>query len=232
MKIRLFVLSACWLLVLTSVSPAIEPEVVVKNLRDSFSQINDYTVQIHAEADIKSMQIPPMDVIVYFKQPDKIHFKSTGFAMLPREGLFFNPDRLTGENFYMTLTSDSLNESTQFKLEFIPKNEQIQARKLIIWVDPARWVVSRIQTISWQGQTTQINFEHRLIEKKYWLPQSAVIDVNLSGFRGFADRMGMPDRNSAKEDSMPAKNGVITVKFSKYKINSGLPDSIFDNQIK
>lgn len=232
MKIRSSLIAIVCLLLSATTSSAIEPEIILKNLREIYSQIRDYKVQVHAEADIENMQIPPMDVTVYFKQPDNIHFESKGFAMLPREGLFLNPDHLTSENFYISLAMDSLEKSKIYKLEFIPKNEQIQARKLILWIDPEKWIVRRIQTISWQGQATQINFEQHLIDNKYWLPRSAVIDVNLSGFRGFADRMGMPERKSAKADSLPAKNGKIMVSFSKYKINTGLPDSIFDSQMK
>ena len=70
-------------------------EAVLSHVREPFESIHDYTVKIYAEISMPGMDIPPMDVKVYFKKPDRIHLESDGFAILPREGLFLNPETFT-----------------------------------------------------------------------------------------------------------------------------------------
>ena len=65
----------------SSQSPEITAEEILGHVLSAFSEIEDYTVQLHAEFDMEDIQVPPMDVTVYFKKPDKIHLESTSFVM-------------------------------------------------------------------------------------------------------------------------------------------------------
>lgn len=194
-------------------------------IQSSFSEIKDYTVQIHAEIEMEDIDIPPMEVTVYFKQPDRIHLESEGFAMLPREGMFLNPGRFNHQNFYITLLG---KDSMMYKLELVPRKDDIMVRKLVLWIDPTRWIVMKVQTTSWQGQTTQINFEYSKIQDKYWLPIKTFIELNLAGFKGLAESMSMAGQDQKKADDAEVKKGKITVEFFNYQINRGLSDSIFE----
>ena len=209
----------------------ITPEEILLHLQSIFKEIKDYTVQLHAEIDMEDINVPPMDVTVYFKQPDKIHLHSKGFAMLPREGMFINPGRFTKENFYVSLIGiDTVKNIETYKMELVPRREEIMTRKFIIWIDPIKWIILKMHTISWQGQSAQISFEYTKIENKYWLPQSTIADISLTGFKGFSNMMEMPGREDKKADNVSTKKGKITIHFFKYKINTGLSDSIFEGE--
>jgi len=76
---------------------------ILKNLQSTFAEIEDYTALLHVETDIKQIRVPKMEVKIFFKQPDRLRLKSKGFAMLPREGMFINPNRFSKEDFYMSI---------------------------------------------------------------------------------------------------------------------------------
>jgi outer membrane lipoprotein-sorting protein len=201
---------------------------ILRRLHAGFAEIQDYTTQIRAEIEMEDVSIPSMDVTLYFKQPDKVHLKSDGFAMLPREGMILNPGRFNNENFDITfLQKDTLNTIDTIKLQLIPKGDDIPIRKMHVWVDIDRWIVLRVYSISWQGQSSQIDVEYKQIQDKFWLPVKSVAEIDLMGFTGFANAIKMPEKDKEAANSR-SKKGRLTIHFSNYKINTGLSDSIFE----
>ena len=201
---------------------------ILRNLQSTFTEIEDYTALLHVETDIKQVRVPKMEVKVFFKQPDKLHLQSKGFAMLPREGMLINPNRFSKEDFYMSiLGKEIIKDMETFKLELVPRKEKIKVRKLIIWVDPVKWISLKIDTVTWHGQSIKVDFEYRKFLDRYWLPVKAKAAVDLSGFKGFSSFHEMPDWERGAGTGSMDKKGEIIVQFYDYRINEGIPDSIF-----
>jgi len=199
---------------------------ILRHLRARFAEINDYTVLLQVETDIPQVHVPQMEVRVFFKQPDKLHLQSKGFAMLPREGMIINPNRFKKEDFYMSiLGKETLKGIEAFKLELAPRKEGIKLKKLVIWVDPVRWITLKARSITWQGQSIDVAFEYKKFQGRHWLPVNALAKVDMKGFKGFSsfhDSHGWGNETTAHESK-----GKIIVKFLDYRINKGIPDSIF-----
>ncbi len=64
---------------------------IMSNVVKGFEGVNDFIVNISADVNMERAQIPSMHATMYFKRPDKIHFDSPGFLLVPREGLAPNP---------------------------------------------------------------------------------------------------------------------------------------------
>ncbi|MBW2610245.1 MAG: outer membrane lipoprotein-sorting protein [Deltaproteobacteria bacterium] len=204
---------------------------ILRNLQSAFAKIEDYTVLLHVETDIKQVRVPQMEIKVFFKQPDKLHLQSKGFAMLPREGMLINPNRFRKEDFYMSiLGKETFKDMETFKLELVPRKEKIKVRKVIIWVDPVKWISLKIDTITWHGQSIKIDFEYRKFLDRYWLPVKAKAFVDLSGFKGFSSFHERSGWEKGSGTGFMDKKGEITVQFYDYRINEGIPDSIFDQE--
>ncbi|MBW1767987.1 MAG: outer membrane lipoprotein-sorting protein [Deltaproteobacteria bacterium] len=202
---------------------------ILRNLQSTFAEIEDYTVLLHVETDIKQIRVPQMEVKFFFKQPDRLHLKSKGFAMLPREGMFINPNRFSKEDFYMSiLGKETFEDIETYKLELVPRKEGIKVRKLIIWIDPVRWISLKIDTVTWQGQSIEVDFEYKRFLDRYWLPIKAMAMVDLAGFKGFSSFHERPDWKEGGETGPGDKKGEITVQFHDYRINEGIPDWIFE----
>ncbi len=59
-------------------------EAIVARVEQPYAGIADYTVNLDVNVDIQGLTIPPVRATMYFKQPDKVHFKAEGFAILRR----------------------------------------------------------------------------------------------------------------------------------------------------
>jgi len=204
---------------------------ILKHLQTRFAEIDNYMVLLNIKTDIAQIRVPQMEVMVFFKQPDKLHLESKGFAMLPREGLLINPNRFKKEDFYMSIQGKETIEGMEtVKLELAPKKEGIKLRRLALWIDPVRWIILNVETITWQGQSFKVTFEYEKFHERYWLPASALITVDMKEFKGFSsfhDMHGWGSETTANESM-----GKIIVKFLNYRINQGIPDSIFEQVTK
>lgn len=201
---------------------------IIEKIQQHFSKIKDYTVDLHAVIDMEDVHIPPMDVKVCFKQPDKIFIKSDGFAMLPRDGILQNPGKFNENNFYMELTGREVIDSVKtYQLELVPRNEETMARKIKLWVDSEKWTIQRLESISWQGQKTVIDFTYEKIQNEYWLPVRTIADLTLTGSIGMGGRMMELQKND-EMNSKKERKGRLIIHFTNYKINKGISDSVFE----
>lgn len=206
-------------------------EDIVRHLQSAFSAIEDYTVRMDIKTDIRGVNIPEMEVKAFFEQPDKVHLESKGFAMLPREGVLINPNRFNPDDFYMSvLGKEMLGSREIFKLELVPRREGIRVRKMILWIDSVRWIILKTDSITWQGQSVEVEFQYEHFLNRYWLPVKAVAEVDLASFKGFSSFHDRPDWDQSRRTEPEERKGTITIRFHDYRINEGIPDSVFEEQ--
>ena len=199
-------------------------QIVAQLQKSSFSDIEDYIVDIRAELDMENVQIPPMEVKVWFRKPDKIHMESDGFAMLPREGLIIDPGYFNEENFFITMTGmDTIDSMPLYALDLVPKKEEIRVKKLAMWVSADPWLIMKIRAAAWQGHASEIVFRYGRVGDKYHLPASAHAEISMPPMGRATPDMSASKEESGKQD----RKGHLTIEFRNYRINTGFSDDIF-----
>ncbi|MDE3056419.1 MAG: hypothetical protein KGJ59_00495 [Bacteroidota bacterium] len=199
---------------------------ILANVQKQFEQVNDYTVTLHATVNIEHLNIPDMTVKLYFKQPDKIHIESKNFAMLPKEGIALTPALLLAKFDATLAATEQTGKEKIYKLRLISKPEPGKLTiESYVWVDAARWIITRLESEPMGNRRISIVFEDTLIEGKYFLPAKITASFGSSA----VDTVGVPFPESKFSQRMPRK-GSVTIFYSGYKINSGLPDEMFEKK--
>ena len=85
------IISLILLLISPDYAQNIDPEIMLEKVKEKFEKIENYKADITVKVDIPYIKMPERNATLYFKQPDKIHIESEGFAMLPKEGINFSP---------------------------------------------------------------------------------------------------------------------------------------------
>ncbi len=205
---------------------------ILSKVVKGFEEVKDFSAVIDAEINMERVQIPKMHAELFFKKPDKVHFSSQGFLLMPREDVALNPAML--QEHYLTTSTmrDTIDGKRLFKLLLAAKDSKTRLRTLSIWVDPINWTITKIETIPYEGRTLSMIFTYKCQQEKYWLPSKLVASFTSESDKTQKDTSSPIDNQlEGLQRSMP-RNGTVTVVYSNYKINIGLSDEIFDRKEK
>ena len=186
-------------------------EIVTKALQ-SQAGVQDYVATVSVTVEAPNVQIPKRTMTVYYKAPDKLHVESEGLVVLPRDALLMgNLSKHVQEDTDATLIGQgTLKGRPVYCAKLTPKEEQDNQRRVLCWIDAERYLLMKSEM--WHGSTKAltITLTHTQQGGKYWMPTSIACRIP-GGVLGDA-----------------AEPASITVSFSDYQVNTGLADSIFE----
>jgi hypothetical protein len=202
-------------------------ETILRNAEDRMAAVKDYTVNLAITADIDRLNVPPMNVRMYFKQPDKVHFDARGFAMLPREGLALNIGKLRTRYTAGRVDRDSIDGIPLYRVTMVAKSERTRIRSVTLYVHPERWTVEKLVTPQVNDRVMSASFRYTQVQG-LWLPQEMVAAFSTAP----ADTV----EPNPLDQAMPARpqqrprTGTVTVHYSDYTVNTGLSDDLFKEE--
>jgi len=191
--------------------------------------VEDYIVDLQANLDMETIRMPRMEATLYFKKPDKIHFESASFAMLPREG-FGTPVSMLIERYDAVLKGEeTVGEIRAYKLQLVAKDPATRLRALFVWVNKANYTIARTETVPYEGRSVKMEFRYALQEGRYWLPERLQVDLTVPQADSIAAGQalavpGAPQLGGARRSP---RKGAVVVTYSNYRINTGLSDELF-----
>lgn len=206
-------------------------EILAKVVK-GFDEVKDFSAVIDAEINMERMQIPKMHAELFFKKPDKVHFSSPGFLLVPREGVALNPSVLKEHYLTTSAVRDTIDGKKLFKLLLAAKDAKTRLRALSIWVDPIHWTITKIETIPYEGRTLSMIFTYECQQEKYWLPSKLIVSFASESDKMQKDTSPPIDNQFESLQRSAPRNGTVTVVYSNYKINIGLSDEIFEKKEK
>jgi hypothetical protein len=218
-----------WLLLLLPIAVAVHPgdpsgEEILRKAESRLNKLRDYTVTLNLTADIERLNIPPMAVKMYFKQPDKVHFDSRGFALLPREGVALNIGRLLTRYTITRVGREAAGDLRLYRLTLTAKSDRIRIRSIVLYVHPGRWTVEKL--VSSQPGDREMSATFRYAEiGGFWLPEELMVSFHLAP--ADTTEPGMMDQTTPVRPQAGPRNGTVTVRYSEYKLNTGLSDEMF-----
>jgi outer membrane lipoprotein-sorting protein len=202
-------------------------DAILANVINGFDGVNDFTAAIVANLNIERVQAPQMQATMFFKKPDKVHFSSQSFLLVPREGIAMNPAVLREHFLPTNATQDTVDGKNVFKVLLAAKDTKTRIRSLMAWVDPGNWTIVKMETIPYEGRTLSMTFSYTYLEEKYWLPSKLVVSLNTDSDKGAKESSSMMEEKLDNLQRAAPRNGTVTIIYSNYKINTGLSDDIF-----
>ncbi len=213
-----------WLL-LPQLTPVPAGEAILRRVETALASVHDYTVSLEITADLEQARIPPMQATMYFKQPDKVHFESEGFALLPRQAFGLSPARLLEKFRVDSVVSEGAGEEKEYRLRLTPREERTGVQEMWIRVSSARWTIDGGEISLPEGRAMTLRFRHEQVGA-VWLPSELSMEFSQTG--GATQEPSLPDDQKPLHlgRNVP-RQGSVTIRFSDYKLNTGLSDEIF-----
>jgi outer membrane lipoprotein-sorting protein len=206
-----------------------DPNAIISNVKDNFKKVKDYSVDVDVKVDVSFLKVPEMKAKIYFKQPDKTHIESDGFAMLPKDGLFASPLSLLEGDFTAIYVKDEQFEGRNISVvKVIPLNDKGDVILSTLWIDQNTNLIRKVES------TTKTNGTFILVlrysDTKFPLPENIEFTFNTSRLK--ISRSPMQEENNNKKNISPNSTGKVFLTYSNYIVNKGIPDSIFKQKAK
>ncbi len=198
---------------------------ILRNVEDQYAGINDYTVNLEIVVNVERLSVPPSKVTMYFKRPDKVHFDANGFAMVPKQAVAFNFERLHERyDVDKTFGQDTIDGRMEYRLTLMPKNDKTRLRRVLLYVDPARWTPDSLRIPSLDGRVMAAGIKNQQVGQR-WLPEE--ITVTFGTASGDSSVPNVMEEVAPGRRQPPVRGGSATIRYSDYRINTGLSDDLF-----
>ena len=208
-----------------------DPDVILERVKKEFEKIDDYQVDVKIKVDVNFLKMPDRDATIYYKKPDKFHIDSENFAMLPKSGINFTPFGFLNykySSFYVK--EDTINGILTSVIKVIPLELDVDVILSTFWIDTNRNIILKVESSRKPQGTYTIDFNYLKTEQGFWLPSSMVFSSTIES--GLYPGKGKKEKqnNESKNDSNDKETGKVYLTYSDYKVNVGLPDSIFNDK--
>lgn len=204
---------------------------VLKNLEQTFREVEDFSATVVGDVNMESLRMPRMTATMHFKRPDKVHFVSPSFSIMPREGMSPNPERWRIDYDATLVGRDTVNGRMVWRLQLAAKDPNVRLRQAYLWVNPANWTLMRLASMPYGGRTITFDFEYERIEGRYWLPSKLTAHFGSTGEASeplFKVPEGAPNpAPQVEEMQRRMRSGSVTLTYQDYRVNTGLADSLF-----
>lgn len=211
------------------------PDLILNKVIDAFKKVEDYEVDVKIKVDVDFLKAPDTEAKIYFKQPDKIHFESETFAMLPREGFDFSPnDFLKRKHTAIYEREDTIENIKTAVIKVIPLGETEDVILSTLWIDQKNNVIRKVESTTKYNGTFSIELKYEHKNLNYPLPSSMIFSFNIDKLnipRTISGDLGTEDKTK-KKDSKPNTTGKVYITYYNYKVNVGIPDSFFEKKKK
>lgn len=203
------------------------PDEIIKKLKVEFERVKDYQADVTIKVNASMLKMPVMKAVFSFKQPDKTHIETNSFAMIPKQGVNFSPvSFLSGKYNLIFARKENIDGRELTVIKIIPLNEDSGVLLTTIWVDQVKKVIRKLESTTKTSGTFNIDFNYD--EKmEYPLPSKIIFSFNL-------DKMGLPqnqkDKSKRRRRRISGIKGKVILTYSNYKVNTNLPNSIFEKE--
>jgi outer membrane lipoprotein-sorting protein len=184
---------------------------VVGKALETQEGVKDYVATVKVTVAAPNVQVPERTVTVYYKRPGKLHVESQGLAIIPRDALLLgNLRKHVQEDTTATLVGSGVLKGRPVHcIKLTPKESWGADERFLCWIDSERYVLAKSELWKGSSKALTITLTHAKADKGFLMPQRIVCDIP-------AWVLG--------DSSEPAR---VTIVYSNYRINTGLPDSIF-----
>ena len=191
------------------------------------NHINDYQVNIEIELDVDFIHIPVKHAMMYYKQPERIKFKSNDFILLPKRGMHFSLRKIIKKDYTAIFTGyDYLDQRQHYIIKIIPLKKKSDIVLSTIWVNTESFIISKVENNTRSDGSYTIDFTYG--SESDVLPSSMKVTFEMEHFNiplKFIGKSIKVDKKKLKKKEK--KTGVVYIRFSNYKINAGIRDEIF-----
>jgi outer membrane lipoprotein-sorting protein len=197
-----------------------EADELLNQIKNKLNKVNDYSANVEVSVNMDFLKMPKSKAELYFKKPDKFKFHSNNFAILPKAGVDFNPQKILDNDFAAVIVGDTLVDSSLMSIvKIISESDSSKFNSAKLFIDRTEILIKQMFLDAGEGSSiiTEFNYDD---QKEFGLPSEIKVSLDFTETE---------NENSKKRRSKIPSNfkGDITIRYTDYKVNQGIDDSVF-----
>ncbi len=196
-------------------------EKIFEQIKNKLDKVNDYSAEVNIAVNMDFLKMPKSKAEIFFKKPDKFKMKSSSFAILPKAGIDFNPQRILDYDFSSEFVGDTLVDESKVSLyKITPNTDTLKFVSAVLAIDETEMLIRQLILTSDNNAKVITSFSYDK-QKEFALPSE------LKVYFDFSEVEGDPTKKRRNRNIPENFKGEITITYRDYKINQGIDDAIF-----
>ena len=215
------------------ITSAQDINIVVGNARKKIEKVKDYEAIGKMKTNVAFLKIPIATIKLYFKNPNKFKLISEkGLSFVPKGSMSINLNNIFAGNNFTIIDAgfDEIDKNNVRVAKLLPNDENSDLVLTTLYIDPVNFLILKNKTTTKENGTYELKMRYKKYSI-YGLPDEILFSFNAKDYKlpkgitfDFDD--GTSNKQTASK-SEKAKKGVVEILLSKYSINHGLNDTIF-----
>ena len=206
---------------------------LVMKVKAKLDKVKDYTADGKMKTDVAFIKAPIGKVKVFFKSPDKFKLqRDGGISVLPKGGVSINIGSMIMQTGFVAIDAgvSTVQNLPVRVVKLLPNADAGDIILSTLYVDEQNLLIRKSVTTTRENGT----YEMELMYGKYGeygLPDKVIFSFNAKDYKlpkGIT--LEFDDTDKAIKDKMKGRKGRVEINYSSYAINTGLSNSIFNNQ--
>lgn len=233
-------LAACILLITLCAAAHAAPSAksLVDKARANMTPARDYVVDLRMDVSGSQLLIKGMAMTLYFKKPGKTRIVAKeGFSAMPTSMMLGDAvSELMGAS-RATLVKTARRGGVECYVVRLEPASKRRGQPVTLWLDKSRLLVRAMRV---DGPCpVECDWRYATVDEKYSLPRRIDARITIASPRGYQqpNRPDPDDRRSRHNPRTPkptlqsaTETMRATVTFSNYRVNKGIPDSVFTSK--
>jgi outer membrane lipoprotein-sorting protein len=195
---------------------------LVDSVYNLLRRVKSYSAEATIHVDVEFINMPDKIAIVRFEAPDKYDIESDGFLMIPKVGMKPMMDQLDLNKYQLVdRGNEEINGVAHIVINMIPLSRKSQVVLSTIWINPEKYLISRIQTFTKKAGSFVVDLQY----DGEVLPSQLTISFEVEGMNIPMKYFGNETEVDKKAFRQAETNaGVVSVRFRYTEIGLMDPD--------
>lgn len=227
-KVVLFFITV---LIVFTCAQAQDPAALVQKVRAKLEQVKDYEAAGEMKTNISFLKVPPAQVKVYYRQPDKLKIRNEkGVSLVPKGSVSISlSNLLRGQYQVLDGGNDNVNGVPVRIIKLLPVDDNGEVVLSTLYIDPAKLLIVKAKTTTRESGTNELEMSYGKYAA-YGLPDKIVFTFNAQEYKlPKGVTFDYDDGSHKKKEGPGSRNqrGKIEITYSSYAINKGISDEVF-----